>query len=488
MATYIPTADVVSNTTEGFVLTGTVDLLFVTDGIVIGSTAEFGFGVVGQSSFQTVDVAGHIAAYIGVSFSSLGGEIRVQAGGGVSGVGFGINFDAADGRIVNAGSISAQNAIYSDSNLTINNTGLISGLQYGISTLGALTLVNSGTIVGPSAAVSTVGVSSIVNLGLIDGMLFLSDFGDRLVNRGVITADVLMLGSDDLVDGVGGQFLAQVHLGEGNDDFQGGSFGDTVVGGSGRDTMVGAGGNDLFLALDRDGSDEVDGGAGIDTYSFGSTVTAVNVNLTTGLARIAGATDDLTGIERIVAGHAQDVLVGSGAADILLGSLGNDRIFGRAGDDRLFGGQGNDLVVGDDGDDRLTGAEGRDTVQGGDGDDVLTGGLDVDILTGGGGADRFVFADFEDFIAIAGGGLDRITDFVQGSDVIDLSAIDAVQSSLPDQAFSFVGTGAISDFGEINYRFSGAFTLVAISYNSASAFTVLRLDGNLALTADDFIL
>ncbi len=488
MATFIPTASLVSSTTDGFVLSGVADLLYVDDGILIGSTAEFGTGVVAQTSFQTVEAAGNIAGYVGVSFAGVDSEIRVQAGGGVTGVGFGVNFDSDGGRIVNAGTISGENAIYGDGSLTMNNTGQVFGSQYGVAAGGSLSLVNNGSIIGPSAAISVGGASSIVNLGVIDGRTFLSDFGDSVVNRGVMTQDVLMLGGDDLVDGAGGQFLGQVHLGAGNDDFLGSSFGDTVLGGLGRDTMAGAGGNDVFLALDGDGSDEVDGGAGIDTYSFGSTVTAVNVNLTTGLARIAGATDDLTGIERIVAGHANDVLVGGGGGDILLGSLGNDRIYGRAGDDRLFGGLGTDLMVGDDGNDRLTGAEGRDTIQGGIGDDVLTGGVDVDLLTGGAGADRFVFSDFEDFIAISGGGLDRITDFVQGSDLIDLSAIDAVLSSLPDQAFSFVGTGEISDFGQINYRFSGAFTLVAIGYNSASAFTVLRLDGNLALTADDFIL
>lgn len=488
MATFIPTASLVSGTTDGFVLTGIADLLIVTDGIVIGSTAQFGSGVVTQEIFQTVEVAGHVAGYFGVTFAAVNGALRVYAGGSVTGNTQAVSLEAAGGRIINAGTISSENAIYSESSLTATNTGLVSASQYAVSALGALTLVNSGSIIGGSGAISGFGVSDVVNLGLIDGAVLLSDFGDRLVNRGVITLGVLMLAGDDLVDGAGGQFLAQVHLGAGNDDFQGSSFGDTVLGGLDRDTMVGAGGNDLFLALDGDGSDEIDGGAGIDTYSFGNTLAAVNVNLITGLARIAGATDDLTGIERVVAGQGHDVLVGSGAADILLGAVGNDRIFGRAGDDRLFGGLGADLVGGDEGNDRLTGAEGRDTLQGGDGNDVLTGGLDVDVLTGGGGADRFVFEDFEDFIAISGGGLDRITDFIQGADVIDLSAMDAVQSSLPDQAFSFVGTGAITDFGQINYRFSGAYTLVAISYNSASAFTVLRLDGNLALTADDFIL
>ena len=71
----------------------------------------------------------------------------------------------------------------------------------------------------------------------------------------------------------------------------------------------------------------------------------------------------------------------------------------------LFGGEGNDL---------LSGSAGADTLAAGTGDDVLDGGAGRDDLRGNGGADRFVFA--------ADGVTDRLLDFQNGLDLIDLAA------------------------------------------------------------------
>lgn len=65
---------------------------------------------------------------------------------------------------------------------------------------------------------------------------------------------------------------------------------------------------------------------------------------------------------------------------------------------------------------RIDGTAGRDTLAGTPGDDVLTGGPGADTLTGGSGRDVFVYLSMRD----AG---DTITDFLPGTDRIDLGAL-----------------------------------------------------------------
>jgi serralysin len=72
--------------------------------------------------------------------------------------------------------------------------------------------------------------------------------------------------------------------------------------------------------------------------------------------------------------------------------------------------------------DTLNGGAGAHTNSGDVGNDTLVGGSGADILTGGLDADIFVFSALAD----SGTGTpDLVTDFVHGTDIIDLSAIDA---------------------------------------------------------------
>lgn len=64
----------------------------------------------------------------------------------------------------------------------------------------------------------------------------------------------------------------------------------------------------------------------------------------------------------------------------------------------------------------VNGTAGRDTLVGTAGDDRITGGIGSDVLTGGAGADTFVYTSTRD-------ALDRITDFVPGTDRLDLQAL-----------------------------------------------------------------
>lgn len=91
---------------------------------------------------------------------------------------------------------------------------------------------------------------------------------------------------------------------------------------------------------------------------------------------------------------------------------------GQASDDELTGQRGNDLLLGHDGNDRLTGGDGNDTLNGGSGNDTMTGGTGADWFRFDSGR-RFQASDF---------GVDRITDFVNGTDkiVLDKTSFGAI--------------------------------------------------------------
>lgn len=90
---------------------------------------------------------------------------------------------------------------------------------------------------------------------------------------------------------------------------------------------------------------------------------------------------------------------------------------------------------------KLDGQAGRDTLVGTGGDDVINGGLGADTLSGGAGRDRFVYTSLRD-------GVDTITDFQAGIDIIDLSALLrslGISSALPLASGHVVCTTAGAD-------------------------------------------
>jgi Ca2+-binding RTX toxin-like protein len=97
------------------------------------------------------------------------------------------------------------------------------------------------------------------------------------------------------------------------------------------------------------------------------------------------------------------------------------------------------------------------TIIGGAGNDFLIGNGGADTMTGGAGSDTFVFNLTSDTgnvnVALTASNiattLDHITDFTQGSDKIDLSAIDANTASFGDQAFQWDGAEAANNHNHI---------------------------------------
>lgn len=272
----------------------------------------------------------------------------------------------------------------------------------------------------------------------------------------------------------------------GNDQLEGGAGGDRLDGGSGNDTVIAGAGNDLIIGGSGAGDDTYAGGSGIDTVKYTSAVAGILVNLTSGTAgSVAGGdaagigTDQLSGIENVIAGNYADRIVGSSAVNRIEGLAGKDQLEGRGGNDALYGGGGNDALIGGLGNDRLDGGTGIDTasyldgtagvivslvlttaqdtvgagsdrliaienlvgsafsdqlsgngvanvlsggagsdiLNGAAGNDVLNGGVGNDRLTGGAGADKFVF----DKAANVTTNKDTITDFVSGTDKLQFS-------------------------------------------------------------------
>ena len=121
------------------------------------------------------------------------------------------------------------------------------------------------------------------------------------------------------------------------------------------------------------------------------------------------------------------------------------------------------------------------TVVGNAGVNVLNGGAGNDKLVGGGGADTFTFTNL--------GGTDRITDFAQGSDIIDLTALDANSSLAGNQSFTFIGDAAFSHVaGELRTWTSGSTNYVAgdVDGDGVSDF-VINL-GSVHANSVDFLL
>ena len=112
------------------------------------------------------------------------------------------------------------------------------------------------------------------------------------------------------------------------------------------------------------------------------------------------------------------------------------------------------------------------TIVGNDGANRLSGKAGVDVLTGGAGRDVFAFADGDS--AAAPGTRDRVTDFVPGTDQLDLTGIDADTSAAGMSAFRFLGASA----------FDGRPGALHAIYDAARGVTVIEGDTNGDRAAD----
>lgn len=262
-----------------------------------------------------------------------------------------------------------------------------------------------------------------------------------------------------------------------------GTTGDNILDGSiGADTLRGLAGNDTYF-VDNVGDIVTEpSNGGIDTVNSSVTFTLKgNVeNLTLiGADAINGTGNSLD--NDITGNSNNNTLSGLSGNDSLFGLDGNDSLNGGNGNDTLDGGSGNDTLSGANGDDTLFGLDDNDALDGGNGNDILDGGSGNDTLIGGAGGDILTGGAGASVTYTApahsnGANIDTITDFLNGADKIDLSAIDANSGVGGNQAFTFIGAAAFSagvaGRGQLRYDSATGSLQGNVNTNTAAEFEI----------------
>lgn len=314
--------------------------------------------------------------------------------------------------------------------------------------------------------------------------------------------------------------MATIHGTNYSESIYGTAYGDTIYGYGGHDYINGRAGNDLIFG--GSGDDDILGGTGVNNLwggtgadwfimsarSTGSSTDWIG-DFTFDVDRIDvsawGVSDisqlralmytDSTGSASLNAFYngyshyltVDDVSIGELLAeDFVFSNSGAKSVVGTAYADTLFGSRYADSLTGGGGNDKLLGGVGNDRLSGGSGNDDLHGGYGADVMTGGSGYDAFVFAAASESTPTS---RDRITDFQEDIDFIDLADIDANVNYSGNQAFRFVGGGAFTGAGQLRYTFSGSDTIIAGNTDSDSTPEFqLALSGHHYMIADDFVL
>jgi len=446
-----------SDAGNGVGLLGDNTSSLVNNGVIIGpNLAVYVEDAANFSLTNSGQIFGGILLSNGNSKFSNSGQITANADFGVAiaNVVFGVGADIFD----NKGRIDGHIDLGSGLNKA-TNAGLITGADLFTNGIAGgedgdtITNAKGGTI---QYAVSLGGgVNSFTNAGFVgnngfDNSVVGGSGVDTVKNSGTLNGDVSLFGGNDVFTNTG-LLVGFVNLGIGDDIFKGGNFSETVVDGEGSDKTALGGGNDVFFAYggEFDGenggegltlADEVDGGAGIDTYD-GSLVPitgiadGIRVNLDSvdneGILKATATNGDgkyidkLKGIENVNGGSGTDIIYGSAAANVINGNSGNDYLYGLSG---------------------------NDIIHGGDFDDRIAGGLGADILYGDGifQGNTFYYTSIKDS-GLTKATRDEIMDFndLATFERIDLNLIDAdMRSTAPsDQSFSstlLLGSGSFT--------------------------------------------
>jgi trimeric autotransporter adhesin len=345
---------------------------------------------------------------------------------------------------------------------------------------------NVSDLVTENAAEGTDSVSSSVTYTLAANIENLTLTGTTAINGTGNDLDNLLTGNSAINTLTGGA---------GNDTLNGGAGADKLLGGTGDDSYVVDNVSDVVTELAGEGTDTVSASV---TYTLAANVENLTLTGTTNLNGVGNAGDNImlgNAGNNILTGNAgNDTLNGGAGADTMSGGLDNDTYVvdnvgdivtenlnqgfdavsssitytlgnnieylvltgsnaingtGNTLDNWMTGNAANNSLTGGAGNDYLEGGAGVDTLNGGIGDDWLIGGTGNDILTGGTGNDIFRFSAI-------GFGADRVTDFVNGQDLIDLS-------SLGIDPFSFAS--AIQS-GQLVITDVGADTLITYGIDS----------------------
>jgi|GEM_PF-912036 len=226
-------------------------------------------------------------------------------------------------------------------------------------------------------------------------------------------------------------------IGSSYDDYLFGNAGrNIIIGGDGNDVIKTKGGNDTVHA--GRGDDKIIGAEGDETLNGGS-----------GNDVIQG----LSGNDSLNGHTGSDFLYGGRGNDVLNGGTGNDRLYGNRGNDTLNGNEHSDRLYGGGGNDMLNGQAGNDYLYGDNGNDILNGGAGNDSMTGGTGADTFVFE------ASVAENIDKVKDFTNGDDKLDLGSFGFASFADVQALATDAGWALKLDFGGSNLLYLEGFAL-----------------------------
>jgi Ca2+-binding RTX toxin-like protein len=264
-----------------------------------------------------------------------------------------------------------------------------------------------------------------------------------------------------------------------NNTITGNTANNQLDGGLGNDTLIGGMGNDTYVV---DATGDVVSETSTQTTEIDTVQSSVTYSLDN---------DNNNNLENLT-------LTGTSAINGIGNTL-NNTLVGNSIHNQIDGGVGNDMLFGNSGNDTMTGGVGNDVMSGGYGNDLLTGGAGNDIMTGAFAGDRFIYDTNAVFTASAVG-IDRITDFVSGTDkiVLDKTTFTALGSVVGGgfnlaTEFAVVGSDASaatadaliaysSETGNLFYNQDG------VTAGLGSGAQLATLTGIPALSANDFVL
>ncbi|MFE7035250.1 calcium-binding protein [Streptomyces sp. NPDC057621] len=256
-------------------------------------------------------------------------------------------------------------------------------------------VARSGTDVVVNAAA---GRANNITISLSGTTLIVQDTADTLaagtgcspLSNGTVACPIDLVNTSVVVNAGDGNdtitktapIRGELNGGAGRDTITGGSTqGNTNVlnGGPDNDTVNGGPVSDVLVG--GTGADTLSGGGGTDIASYLDSTTGVVVDIDNTADDGAGGEGDnvLTDVEFIYGSQFSDTITGSAANNALLGFGGSDRLDGGAGNDSLSG----DLIgqIGSFGSDTLIGGLGNDSLDSVDnipGNDTLDGGANTD--------------------------------------------------------------------------------------------------------------
>jgi Ca2+-binding RTX toxin-like protein len=398
----------------------------------------------------------------------------------------------------------------------------------------------SGTGDGQVDNVIVMGTNNADNIGIggSNGNIAVSGLPAAVTISGAEATDQLTvsaLGGNDNIsaDTLQTAIALTIDGGDGNDNINGSQFADTLIGGAGNDFIDGGRGNDTalmgagddtFVWNPGDGSDIVEGQAGIDTLQFNGANINENMDLSANGSRVRLARDvgnvvmDVNGTERIniaalggadtvnvndltgtdvtrvnldlaatpggnVGDGQPDTVIVSGTANAdsiqVSGSSGNVHITGLAAQVNIAQAESTDqlrvnALGGDDTVNASTLAAGVIglTLDGGDGNDLLLGSAGDDLIIGGRGNDVALMGAGDDtFVWNPGDG----SDIVEGQDGFDTMQFNGANVS---ENINLSANGS-------RLRFTRDVANITMDVNGTERVNFAALGGADKITVDD---